>query len=175
MATIVLTGFMGTGKSTVGRALAERLGKPFIDVDERIEQRAGASIAEIFARYGEAAFRQFEREELALALREDAVVATGGGAIVDPENLARMRAAGPIVCLTASVDAILARTRSDTSRPLLQHEDQRQRIETLLVERASAYAQADVCVDTTHRSPEQVVEAILVYLGSVLSPKELPV
>ncbi len=173
MTTIVLTGFMGTGKSTVGRALAQRLGKAFVDVDERIEQRLRLPISEIFARYGEAYFRQIEGEELAQALQEDAVVATGGGAIVDPENLARMRAAGPVVCLTASVDAILARTSSDSSRPLLEHENRRERIEALLAERAQAYAQADVCVDTTHRSPEEVAEAILIYLGAILHPKEL--
>lgn len=175
MTTIVLTGFMGTGKSTVGRELARRLGKLFIDVDERIERKVNLKVGEIFARYGESFFRQLEREELARALTEEAVVATGGGAIVDPENLARMRAAGPVVCLTASVEAILERTKSDSSRPLLQNVDRRQRVETLLAERASAYAQADICIDTTHRSPAEVVEAILIYLGTVLSPEELPV
>jgi shikimate kinase len=174
MTTIVLTGFMGTGKSTVGRLLAQRLGKPFIDVDERIERRTGLTISQIFARHGEPFFRQIEQQELAAALAEDAVVATGGGAIVDPQNLARMKQAGPIVCLTASVDAILARTSADRSRPLLQHEDRRARVEALLAERAPAYAQADICIDTTERSPEEVVEAVLVYLGTILSPQELP-
>ncbi|MCX8073064.1 MAG: shikimate kinase [Candidatus Binatia bacterium] len=175
MTTIALTGFMATGKSTVGRILAERLGKTFIDLDERIEQRMNMSVAEIFARYGERAFRQLEREELVTALAEDAIVATGGGAIVDPENLARMRAAGPVVCLTASVEAILSRTAADTSRPLLQRADKREQIEALLAARAAAYAQADICIDTTSRSPEEVAEAILAYLGTVLDPKELSV
>ncbi len=174
MTAIVLTGFMGTGKTTVGRLLAERLGKPFIDVDERIQRRTGLRIVEIFSQYGEAFFRRLEREELATALREDAVVSTGGGAMLDPENVQRMKAAGPVVCLSASVDTILSRTAADTERPLLQHQDRRERVEALLAERASAYAQADVVIDTTQRSPEEVVEAILVFLGTVLRPEELP-
>lgn len=163
--TIVLTGFMGTGKTTVGHLLAERLGLPFHDVDARVEAREGCSVAEIFSRHGEPYFRQCEREELARALAEGGVVATGGGAIADPENLRQMRMAGPVLCLTASVDEIVARTAGSPERPLLQADDVRQRIVQLLEQRAQAYAQADAWIDTTGKSPEEVVDEILAYLG----------
>lgn len=175
MAAITLTGFMGTGKTTVGRLLAARLGKPFIDVDARIEERTGLDIGEIFARHGEAFFREVEREELRAAVATDSVVATGGGAIVDPQNAQRMKASGPVICLTASVETILARTAAGQARPLLQHENRRQRVETLLAERAKAYALADCTIDTTGRSPEDVVASILAFLGTVAHLEGAPV
>ncbi|MGH7789702.1 MAG: shikimate kinase, partial [Candidatus Binatia bacterium] len=102
MATVVLTGFMGTGKSSVGERLAARLGAPFVDTDLLIERRAGRPIAALFAAEGEAPFRALERQAIAEAVGVPrAVIATGGGAIVDAENLATLRAAAPIVCLTA--------------------------------------------------------------------------
>jgi len=162
MATVVLTGFMGTGKTRVGQELARRFGRPFIDTDELIERTEGRPISEIFARQGEPYFRTVERRAVAQAVAAgDAVIATGGGAISDPENLARLKAAGPIVCLVASPEVILARTEAEGDiRPLLKAGSPRQRIRELLAERAPAYASADLTVDTSSRSVEEVVTEI---------------
>jgi shikimate kinase len=164
MSAVMLTGFMGTGKTTVGRALAARLQKPFVDTDEQVERLAGCSIAAIFATKGEAHFRALERRVVAETAQQDAVVATGGGAIVDPLNYQHMHAAGTIVCLTADVDVLVARTASDTTRPLLPAAERRARIAALLAERAGAYAQADAVIDTSQRSIAAVVEEIVSFL-----------
>src|ERR1700752_1096640 len=120
MGLIVLTGFMGSGKSEVGRRLARRLGRAFIDTDELIEAHAGKSVASIFADDGEAAFRRLERDAVADAARRgEAVVALGGGAVLDPANVTVLRAAGVVICLTARPDAILARVGRGADRPLL--------------------------------------------------------
>jgi len=165
MSVVMLTGFMGTGKTTVARLLAERLHKPFIDTDARIQSAEGCPIAAIFATKGEPYFRALERQAVAEAAREDAIVATGGGAIVDPVNFRCMHAAGPIVCLTADVDVIVQRTADDASRPLLDAGERRARVSQLLGARAAAYAQADVTIDTSQRTIEAVVEEILSFLG----------
>lgn len=162
--SVILTGFMGTGKTTIGRQLAQRLGKQLIDTDQQIEQLEGRSIASIFATNGEAYFRALERRVVAQAVQMDAVVATGGGAIADPANLECMRAAGPIICLTADVDVILERTGTDTSRPLLGDTERRVRVSELLRQRAAAYAQADVTIDTSHRTIEAILDDILAFL-----------
>ena len=162
--SVILTGFMGTGKTTVGRRLAQRLGKQFVDTDEQIEQLEGRSIAAIFATDGEAYFRALERRVVAAAMQMDAVVATGGGAIADSANLERMRAAGPIICLTADLEVILQRTAADTSRPLLGDTARRERISELLGQRAAAYARADVSIDTSQRSIDAVLDDIVTFL-----------
>lgn len=162
--SVILTGFMGTGKTTVGRRLAQRLGTQFVDTDQLIEQQEGRSIASIFATEGEAYFRGVERRIVAQAVQMDAVVATGGGAIADPANLEGMRGAGPIICLTADVDVILQRTAADNSRPLLGETEQRARVSDLLRQREAAYAQADVTIDTSHRTVEAVLDDILAFL-----------
>lgn len=162
--SVILTGFMGTGKTTIGRQLARRLGKQFIDTDRQIEQLEGRSVADIFATAGEAYFRSVERRVVAQVVKMDAVVATGGGAIVDPVNLEQMRAAGPIICLSADIDVILQRTASDDSRPLLGASERQHRIEALLHQRAAAYAQADVTIDTSHRNTDAILDEILAFL-----------
>lgn len=160
--TIVLAGFMGTGKSSVGRRLAARLGREFVDTDALIEQEAGTSITRIFADRGEAEFRVREKRAVAAAVGEDdRVVAVGGGAILDRENLAAMKAGGPVACLTARPEIVLSRVAHDTGRPLLQGPQPLETIRGLMAERADAYARADVMIDTSDLTPDEVVERLL--------------
>ncbi|MCZ7625226.1 MAG: shikimate kinase [Candidatus Methylomirabilota bacterium] len=163
---IVLTGFMGTGKSAVGRRLAERLALPFLDLDEAIEATTGLTITEIFAAEGEPAFRQKERDLIAsLGHHTNCVVATGGGAVLDPDNLRRLRTGAVLVCLTAEPAVILERLGGDASRPLLQGTDRLTRIRTLLGQRASAYAEADLTIDTSRTGIETIVDQIIGHFG----------
>jgi shikimate kinase len=166
MAIVILTGFMATGKTSVGRRLAARLGCGFVDTDDLIEQREGRTIAQIFADRGEPYFRSVERQVIADAAGSAAgVLATGGGAMVDAENLARLRAAGPIVCLVARPEVILERAVGEAeTRPLLAGEDPRQRIEELLGARQSAYSKADLMIDTSARSLNEVVDEVTAFL-----------
>lgn len=172
---LFLTGFMATGKTAVGGLLARRLGRTFVDLDALVESAAGMSVAEIFARLGEPAFRSREREALEAVCRRSAqVVATGGGIVVDPQNRRSMRAAGVVVRLTAEPAAILARIGDAASRPLLAAApDPLRRIHELLAERERAYAEADWTVDTTGEPPATVAGAIARWLaaGSPRGPK----
>jgi shikimate kinase len=165
MKNIVLIGFMGTGKSSTGRLLAGRLGRPFIDVDRMIEHEHGLTIGEMFARHGEAYFRAREKEAVArVARRRKAVIATGGGVVLDPANMERLRAGGVIVCLTASVQAILERTGRRSTRPLLARPDREEIVAKMLAERAPLYAQADLVLDTSTISPRVAAEKIIAFL-----------
>jgi shikimate kinase len=162
---VILTGFMATGKTEVGRRLARRLGRPFVDVDGLVEAAAGKSVAAIFAEEGEARFRQLERAAVDEACRvPGAVVATGGGTLLDPENRRRLAAAGPIVCLAATPDEILRRVADPTTRPLLANGDasgdRLARITKLLAERAPIYALATHAVDTSGLGVDEVVERV---------------
>ena len=163
---IVLIGFMGTGKSSCGKALATRLGSAFIDLDKYIETKEKMSIPEIFAAKGEAYFREKEREAVREVVgRKGAVIATGGGTIKDEENFAALKKRGVIVCLTADVDTILARTSRRGERPVLDGQaDRRKGIEELLASRQAMYARADYSVDTSSLSPMQVTEEIMGFL-----------
>ena len=163
MKNIVLIGFMGTGKSTVGRRVARRLGRPFIDVDGRIIEREGRSISGIFRERGEAYFRDVESAVIAEATREDdAVIATGGGATLRAENVERLKARGLLVCLHADAAVIAKRVGRRADRPLLTGEgDLRSCIEQLLVQRAPAYACADVTIETAGRSMDAIVNDVL--------------
>ena len=163
---IVLIGFMGTGKSSCGKSLATRLGCAFIDLDKYIESKEKMSIPEIFAAKGEAYFREKEREAVREVVgRKGAVIATGGGTIKDEENFAALKNRGVIVCLTADVDTILARTSRRGERPVLDGQaDRRKGIEELLASRQAMYARADYSVDTSSLSPMQVTEEIMGFL-----------
>ncbi len=163
---IVLMGFMGTGKSEVGRRLAQRLGRAFVDTDHLVEERAGKRVAAIFADDGETAFRALERDAVnEAARRTGTVISVGGGAVLDPANVAALREAGVLVHLTASPDVILARVGDPRSRPLLA-DDPHGTVTRLLAERSPAYAAAaDVTIDTSNRSAEEVVEDIQQALG----------
>ena len=166
---IILTGFMGTGKSHVGKRLAKRLGWRFTDVDRLIEQAAGKAIPNIFSEHGERVFRRLERRCIARVVHgHQQVIATGGGAFVDPASRARLRVTGPVVCLTATPAAILARLQGRLqSRPMLAKSRRPlATITQLLKARARVYAQADLTVDTSRRTIEQVVDEI----WRVLSP-----
>ena len=164
MRNVILIGFMGTGKSSTGKMLAQRLGCAFIDMDVKIEEDAGMTIPEIFAQFGEEYFRQLEHElALKLSTRRNAVISTGGGTVKNPANVAALKKSGVLVCLKANVDTVLERTQSRGTRPVLDKEDtgdRRQAVEKLLAEREKFYQQADFSVDTSDLSPLQVVEII---------------
>jgi len=157
---IILTGFMGTGKTAVGKRLAKRLGWTFVDVDALIETGARRSIAQIFSERGEAVFRRLERRSINRLVRHDQhVIATGGGAFVDPQSRSKLRASGTVICLTARPQTILDRVgRRLASRPLLKDTTAPlSRIRTLLAQRAAAYAKADITLDTSDLSPDEIV------------------
>ncbi|MHB1295479.1 MAG: 3-dehydroquinate synthase [Anaerolineae bacterium] len=159
---LVITGFMGTGKSTVARAVAKRMGRACLDMDEEIVRRAGMSIPALFAARGERAFRDHERllcEEL--AGKEDLVIATGGGALVDPYNRELLARNGLLVCLACAEGALLDRLRWDAGRPMLYGAQPEQRLRTLLAERRAAYAEVPHHIDTTNKAVDQVVEEMV--------------
>jgi len=168
---IILTGFMGTGKTVVGKRLAKRLGWRFVDVDQLIEAAAKMPAEKIFAERGEAVFRRLERRAITRVARgHQQVVATGGGAFVDPQNRSRLRASGPVICLAARPRVILERVgRKGGTRPLLAgRASPLARIRTLLGQRERAYAQADLTIDTSQLSVDEVVERIWEQLSPCL-------
>ena len=160
---IFLVGPMGSGKSAVGRRLAERLGLTFVDSDAEIEARTGVDITCIFDREGEAGFRARERDVLDLLTRQPrSLIATGGGAVLDAETRERLRSRGCVVYLRTSVDQQLARTRRSTHRPLLDTPDPRGTLQRLMQQRATLYeATADLAVDTDGRKVKTVVDEIV--------------
>lgn len=159
---IFLIGLMGAGKTTIGRQLAQALGKEFLDSDHEIEARTGVNIPLIFELEGEAGFREREAAVIdELTARENIVLATGGGAVLREENRRYLKQRGKIVYLRATVDQLLERTRKDKNRPLLQTEDPRARLEALLEEREPLYlGLADLVVSTGQGSIHKVVETI---------------
>ena len=158
---IVLVGFMGTGKSTVGKLLAQKLGFAFVDTDAQIVKEQGRTIADIFAEQGEAHFRTLETEMIrTVLLNAGQVVATGGGAVLAAENRDVMLEQGFVVALKADQAEIVARVRKDKGRPLLQGGVEA-RVATLLEKRRFAYDFADWIVETTGLAPEEVAERIL--------------
>ena len=154
---VVLVGFMGSGKSSVGRELARRFGVPFVDVDERIETTAGCRIRDLFDREGEPAFRAREKAALREALSvKGCVIATGGGAFADEENRVLLRTYAPVVYLDTSVEALLDRLAADLGRPLLRGGDREEVVRALLSRRVPGYRTADVTVRTDGRTVEEV-------------------
>jgi shikimate kinase len=159
---VVLVGPMGSGKSHVGRLLAARLDLDFTDVDARIEADAGMPIPAIFASEGEAGFRARESRVLADTLqRQGQVIATGGGAVLDPGNRAAMRAAGLVVYLQVDPAEQLRRLAGDASRPLLEVDDRPRRLAELQAQREPLYREvAALVLETSQRSPEDVADAL---------------
>ncbi|HEX8312828.1 MAG TPA: shikimate kinase [Chthoniobacteraceae bacterium] len=160
---VVLIGFMGTGKSSIGRLLAARLRFKFVDTDQMIVEKAGCEIPQIFADHGEAHFRDMETEALSsLAQAERRVVATGGGIVVREENRTLLRALGLVVALTASEDVIFRRVSRNQKRPLLETPNPRETISRMLAARQPQYAEAaQFSVDTSDLTHAEVAEAIM--------------
>ncbi len=161
---IALIGFMGTGKTAVGKVLAARLGKEFIELDDAIEKRAGKTIPEIFQQDGEIAFREIEIEVTKEAVaKKNAVIACGGGIVINTINIDRLRKECVIICLTASPGVILRRTSDDSSeRPLLAVADRTSQIKELLRFRRPFYERAaDIIINTSKLKTDSVVELII--------------
>lgn len=157
---VILAGFMGTGKTTVGRQLAERLGWTFMDSDRYVEEQAGMSIREMFAEKGEPYFRELETEALRTLLSgEHRVVSTGGGAVLKEENRRLMLEGGLAVALRAEEATVVSRVRGDANRPLLQGNVE-ERVRTLMEARRNAYDFAPLQIDTDRLTVEQIVERI---------------
>jgi len=159
---IILIGFMGTGKTAVGKKLAIRLGFSYLDTDTIIEDRAGCTIAELFKGQGETYFRGLERSVIQEVVQSQrCVISTGGGAVVDPQNLELLKKNGFVICLTSSPEKILERTvRKRSVRPLLQGKEPLKEIERLLKLRVRYYEKADWTVDTTEKTVVEVVSLI---------------
>ena len=167
--SLYLVGMMGSGKTSTGRPLAERLGYGFVDADAVIEQAAGCSIPEIFERDGEAGFRSLESQVLsAISQRHSLVVATGGGVVTQPENWGLLHS-GIVIWLDVVPDQLLHRLNADsTVRPLLQTTDPEAALNALLNERRPLYSEADLTVVINDETPEAVADGILQLLPSLL-------
>jgi len=153
---------MGTGKSTVGKILAERVQRKFVEIDKEIEAQEDMGIAEIFSRYGEAYFREKEKEVLkGISRQHNLVVSCGGGIVIDEENRMLIKTTGSMICLEAHPDIIYKRVKKYNLRPLLNVKDPVNKIKELLAQRRRFYREAHYCVDTTHLTYHQVVERIL--------------
>ncbi len=158
---IILTGFMGTGKSAVGRKLAKRLGMKYLDTDELIEKKEGSKIYHIFRKKGEPYFRKLEAVIVKKVSRLDNhVISTGGGVVLKDENIKALRRNGFIICLTANPEVILNRTGRIGERPLLNEPDSGKRIKELLRTRQAYYEKADFSVDTSNLALEEVIRKI---------------
>ena len=161
--SIVLVGLMGAGKSSIGRRLAQRMALDFVDADTEIERAAGCTIEEIFARFGEPAFRDGERRVISRLLEDRApiVLATGGGAFMDPETREAIRRFGISVWLRADLDVLLRRVGRRSNRPLLKQGDPRDVLERLMALRHPVYAEADLVVDSDDSPAETTVDRVL--------------
>lgn len=162
MKNIVLTGFMGTGKTEVGRELAHLKGLKLIDIDTQIEKSEKMTINEIFRQFGEERFRDIETEMIEKVSREEnVIISTGGGAVLRQRNMDALKRTGVVICLTAAPATILLRTSSTDERPLLQVENPLAKITELLHSRKPFYERADFMVDTEGKTPLQVAEEIV--------------
>ncbi len=168
--TIALVGLMGAGKTSIGRRLAQRLGLPFIDADSEIEAAAGMTIEDIFRRHGEAAFRDGERRVITRLLDNPThVLATGGGAFMDPTTRALLRARSITLWLRADLELMLARVGRRTNRPLLKGGDPRTVLMQLIAERYPVYAEADIVVDSLDGPPETTLDGVMAALAAHLA------
>jgi shikimate kinase len=158
---IILCGFMGTGKTSVGKRLAAMAHYDFLDLDAVIEEEAGTSIPQIFSSQGEPAFRKLESRMVErVAVKTGCVIATGGGTIVNPQNLEILKRCGVVITLAADIPTILSRVGSGEDRPMLAG-DRQERIRALMEQRAPAYAKADIVVDTSALRIDEVAQLIM--------------
>jgi shikimate kinase len=168
--SVVLVGLMAAGKSCIGRRLANRFGLPFIDADAEIEAAAGCTISEYFARYGEPAFRQGERRVMARLLNGPlCILATGGGAFIDPDTRRLVGEKAISVWLRADLEVLLKRVAGRAHRPLLQTGNPREILGRLMAQRYPVYAEADVIVDTAEQPAEVTVNAVCAALAARLA------
>jgi shikimate kinase len=159
---IALIGFMGTGKTSVGRLVAEQLHFHYLDTDEMIQAATGRTIAEIFSTSGEPAFRALEEKAVTeLAEKAQTVISAGGGLPVNPNNLANLKTHALVVCLWASPAKIWERVRNQTHRPLLHDPDPQKKICELLAAREPFYKQADILLNTEARSLREVAQQVV--------------
>jgi shikimate kinase len=169
--TLVLVGLMGAGKTSIGKRIAQHLAVPFADADAEIEAAANMTVAEIFARDGEAAFRAGERRVISRLLDGPIhVLATGGGAFMDPATRARVRERGLSIWLRADIEVLLARVAKRRHRPLLNQGDPREVLERLIAARHPIYAEADLAVDSLAAPAEAMVERVLAQLALRAGP-----
>jgi shikimate kinase len=159
---IILCGFMATGKTSVGKRLAAIMHYSFLDLDAIIEEESGTSIPQIFSSQGESAFRKLESLLVErVAEKTECVIATGGGTIVNPQNLEKLKRCGVVITLTADIPSILHRAGNGDDRPMLRGGDRLERIQALMEQRAPVYAKADIRVDTSALSIDEVAQLIL--------------
>ena len=159
--TVVLVGLMGAGKTAIGKRLAARLGLPFVDADHAIEKAADCSVDEYFARYGEADFRRKERQVIARLLADPVhILATGGGAFIDPDTRALMRGRALSVWLRADLDLLVKRTAGRDHRPLLKTGDPREILQRLIDLRYPTYSESEVIVDSADQPADVTVDAV---------------
>ena len=162
MKNIILLGFMGSGKTTIAMKLSHRLKMDYVSIDDMVEKKEKATINEIFTKKGEDYFRDVESGCLRQACALDnAVIDTGGGIVLRDENWASMKEGGITICLTADENAIMSRTKKYKHRPLLNVEDPKLKIRSLMAKRAPFYAKADYCVDTGNFTVKQAVDEIV--------------
>ncbi len=176
---LVLTGFMGTGKSSVARELARRLGLKFVDTDSLVRDAAGLRIPEIFTRHGEAYFRRLEKEAVdkVVSTMDRVALATGGGTVVDDASREKLKSWGTVICLAASLDTILKRVGAGKGRPLAggmagaesekekRQDEQRHSLEVLLKQRKQAYEDSDLLIDTTAKSVSMIADEVEKFLS----------
>lgn len=162
MKNIVLIGFMGTGKSVTGKRLAKELKMKFVNTDDIIEEREKRPIAEIFAKSGEPYFRNIEKEVIKeVSAFDNAVIAAGGGAVLNEENIVNLKKNGVVVCLNASPEAVYERTKKYKTRPLLNVPDPVAKIKELMASRSLFYAKADHQIETSGKSVNEVAKEII--------------
>jgi shikimate kinase len=163
---IVLVGFMGTGKTTVGKLLATQLKWSYVDTDELIEKKTGLNISDIFSQQGEPYFRDIESKVIEeVMLKNHRIISTGGGMVIREQNIITIKSNGIMICLTATPEMIIERTKSDSHRPLLRVDNPKKRIQELMDKRSPYYAKADITIDTTDLSPDEIVIQIMKVIG----------
>ncbi|MCL6586435.1 MAG: shikimate kinase [Anoxybacillus sp.] len=167
---VYLTGFMGAGKTTVGRALAEQLCVPMIDTDSYIEEKVGKPIKQIFAEEGEAAFRRYEREFLRTLPSDKRIVTTGGGMVIQPENREWMKQTGTVIYLHCEFAEIMRRLADDDTRPLFSN--QQAEFQRLWEQRLPYYSEAHIVIDTTGKRVEEIVQEIIEWIKKTENRQE---